>query len=215
METTTKDELEQERDPAQQAGRTNVERMPERKKAARDDFSGEGFDVRDEAFEGATTVIEWRPANLPKGKDGLKAEIRLNVLSSQDLEDYERALEDARFRSNRITFLSEKLARVDDIGDLDDLENDPGSDEAQQLRESIEAYRSRPDSMAVNTNSILLPTVVRWNMKAAGVPVPLVQTDIRTQVPLTAVTGLASLIVSTIQDQQKHKGRGSKSHRRY
>lgn len=191
------DNLDEVRDPQQGGGK--VRDITSRRRKAGEFDPESSFDHR--VFEGLTRVVEWMPPNAPPGFPALQAEIKLNVISSEDLADYNRNLDDARFRAKRVSYLTDQLAQVADVGDLDDLETDPGSDEAMDLRDQIDDLKKRPDAMHININSIIIPTVIRWNMKIDGVLVPLDPVQIKTVVAVTAVNGLSKVIIQAVNGE--------------
>lgn len=201
--------LESERDEQQNTNAV-VPIGPRRKVKAGEWDNTRRFNVK--TFEGLTTVVEWMPPNSPPDFEPLRAEIRLNVISSEDLTQYNRALDDARFRAGRVSFLTDKLARCEDVGDLEDLEGDPGDDEAMDLREQIRELQARPDAMHININSILIPTVVRWNADTEdGRQIPLEPVAVKEHIGLTAVNGLSKVIIQAINGElKKNQSRSNK-----
>lgn len=188
-----------------------VEKLPARNRSKAEQEWDTGFDLKEKAFEGATRVLEYRPPGLAPGKPGLKFEMLLNVIGSEDITDFEREVDKARFRATRISQLTIEWAKCDDPGDPDDLENDPGDETAQQIRDEIDVYKAKPGVMTLSINSVIIPTVVRWNMKVGGIDVPLEADAIAKQVPLTVVNGLTNMIIKEINKEQP-QGRKSKRH---
>jgi hypothetical protein len=158
-----------------------------------------GVPVR--AFEPVGTVVKYVPPGSPSGTTPYMIESDLSQVSPEDLEQYERDLSDARLRSKRIQYLKGELANCKDIGNPDDLESEPGDDDAQRLRQEIKEWEARPDSMNININSILMPTGIRWNVTDPppdSTPIPLDPVEIRNRVSLQIVTGLSSNVVKAI-----------------
>jgi len=154
-------------------------------------------DVR--AFERVGTIVKYLPPGSPRGFKPYLMDTDLSAVSSEDIENWERAGSDARLRSNRINFLKKKLAEVDDIGDLDDLDNNPGSQEAQDIRDQIAEWEAKPDAMSININYIVLPAGLRWNLGDDQGPIPIEDpVAIRKRAPLMIVQGLATNVVKAI-----------------
>jgi hypothetical protein len=158
---------------AVQDGLDDGPRLPER---GFDDV-GE-FEV--DAFVDDTDRIEFRPY---PGQPPLVMEVR-HVISRGMLKQHNRDLREIRQDTLRLEHLEDRLAKLDD----------ERSQEYEELEREIAELKGQPDDLDLEIEQIIIPTVVWWNLKAGGKPIPIEREAIRA-LPMKLHAGIVKTIV--------------------